>query len=392
MSEVETENINIEEELSKLKSGDLYSIVPLLYVYEEQTQEKSILISIAESIAANAKPIEWEKNKQEIALFAQVSFEIDDAIRVLGSTFARVDMLEFTNFYFSTMAKNVLGNPERTTKILLFITSHAVQNTPNYYERAIPAYYAAISIHAESPEYPKIAQSFEEFINFDPEATQVTLQNVMKDSFIAIKNTAKGQDNYATLSLVNQIRFWSRFAFKNENFGTALVQICEYFLTKDQTLVINPFRMHVIEILIEYKKYMTCVAPLTKIFEKSKQLKQNSKQDFDWDTLMISTKEIARNPQYQQMLYEKSQNMLLTCLIGLCHYVTFPEIVAPVTRAIRGMIDNPIYENNQGNLKKFLTKIQQNSDWMQKERKTLCNAQFNIGDVLTIEGKPPLAK
>ena len=129
--------------------------------------------------------------------------------------------------------------------------------------------------------------------------------------------------------------------------------------------------------------------------EKSFQEKNDGKKEFDWDLLMIADKEIARNKEYQEKLFETSFEMLVSCLTELSNDIAFPEIAAPVSRALLGMAQNAAFSEKAQRLSRLEAKIGQNAAWVTKQRRLAAEAEgFDITDRknMKLEGKSPMSR
>jgi hypothetical protein len=216
----------------------------------------------------------------------------------------------------------------------------------------------------------------------------------MKTAFLHLAQLLRSDGNvFVTFAFINLLRFWANFAFRTLNHTDAFIQICWHSLHVDHSLKMNPFRLQIISVLMEHDVYLPCVAPLVKILEKSLHEQKDSSAEFEWDTLLIAERDVARNQQYQARLFDTALDRLGNCLASLSRRVSFPEIVAPVTRVLAAMIDNPVFVEKVSQLKRLQVMIQKNANWVIKERERIANVEgFDITTVGDLEGVSPMDK
>ncbi|OHT15549.1 hypothetical protein TRFO_02894 [Tritrichomonas foetus] len=391
MSEGETQPITLEQAIKQLEEGDLNVIDVILAAHLEEKEDNKYLKLLATNLVNHIKPVEWNKYRSNLSLFAQASVEDYDTIKILGNLFERSDLLEFTKMFFEETCKIFTSYPERIINILLFISSRAVQNSNQFYSWAVPALFSAISTNLVIVNFVDLEPYFEKFIDFEPEATTAPLQSVLTTQFNHLldnleKRNINNSCNYANYSFLNLMKFLQPLAFRFENFKTAYLILATRSIREDQSLTINPFRVKILQILMDAEHYLECVAPLAKIFSKSLQEKKNNEGTFDWDQLIVADKSTARNEGYQELLFAKSFEMLKLCLQKLKNRITFPEIIAPVVRTIKNMIESPIYKQKEQVLRNYLKELDKNSKRVAAAReKTASNdPNFNILEHLEI--------
>lgn len=375
-----TENaLTIEQAIERIKAGELTTeVLDTILDAHIQRSDSEYLYTIGNSLVKFAKPLQWKKYESSLQIFAQASTEDNKSIQILSSIFEREDMLEFTKSYFMSVSKLFINQPDRIINILLYISSRAAQNSPQFYRFAVKALYSSIVTHLELVNFGDLSSPFSTFIDFQPEATTEPLQEIMTETFRKLhtsleKKNVDQTSNYANVTFLNLLIFFQPFAFRYDQYKSAFLILAIKSLHEDQSLKINPFRIKIIQMLINTDHYLECVAPLTKILSKSLQEKKSQEGDFDWDQLITAEKEIARNSRYQDILFEKSFDMLNFCLENLKDRICYPEIIAPVVRTIKTIIDSPIFKEKQSILNQFIKDIKKNSKKVELAREKLAS-------------------
>lgn len=388
------ENIlTIEQAVEKIEAGELTSEVIdiILDKHIEEPTDNKYLLLISNALVKFAKPVEWKSFESSLNLFAQATIENNQSIEILSPIFQRADMLEFTKSYFMSVSNFWLTkNPDRTVSILLYVSSRAAQNSPQFYTWAVRALFSIIATNLELVHFADLSSSFSQFIDFQPEATTEPLQQLMAERFKFMFQSLEDRNvdqttNYANEKFLNLLKFFQPFAFKYDQYKSAFIILAFRSIYEEPSLKINPFRLKVIQILMDTGHYLECVAQLTKILSKSLQEKKSESVVFDWEKLIIADKEIARSSNYQDMLFDKSFDMLKTCLEQLKKRIAYPEIVAPVIRTIKTTIESPIFQSKQSVLKKFINEIERNVKLVEQKRQAIATAEnFNITECLDI--------
>ena len=394
-SEEETVRLPLEQLVANLKGGDFSAIAPILEIYQEGGAGEDILGVIAQEIAEKMQPGKWQENESELGLFICAALPFKSVMKILGPVFARRELKDFSEKVVCTIAANFLSNPDVLTDDLLFVASRIVQHQNDYYSHVVRLLYSSLIANVETRDFVLAARNFEKIVDFEPEATENGLLASMKDAFDHLaKQIREGIDHIATLRFVNLLRFWSRFATRNPLWSDAFQQICLQAVNSDRSLRINPFRLKVVEVMKEAGYILPCIAPLAKILEKSLQERDDSKTEFDWDMLMVADKQIARSKEYQTRLFATSLDMLESCLCSLSNDIAFPEIAAPVSRALAAMEQNEAFAEKAQELSRLNTRINQNILWVAKQRRVAAEVEgFNIADVknMKLDGKPPMS-
>lgn len=382
--------LTIEEAVEKIKAGELTPIV-IDTILEEHIKgsDTKYLTLISESFVNFARPLELSNYKSSLNLFAQASVEDNASIQILAPIFARPDMLEFTKYYFSSVSSLILQQSDRIIDILLYISSRAAQNSPQFYPWAVRSLFSSIATNLELVNFGDLSTPFAKFIDFQPEATTEPLQQIMIERFKFMlmnleKKNIDQSSNYANFTFLNSLKFFQPFAFRYEQYKSAFLILAFKSLNEDQSLKLNPFRIKVIQMLIDAEFYLECVAPLAKILSKSLQEKKDEGTEFDWDQLIVADKEIARNSNYQETLFNKSFDMLNLCLENLKNRISYPEIVAPVVRTITNIVDTPNFKPKQSILNQFIKNVKKNSKRVENAREKLASETFNITEQLEI--------
>ena len=389
------ETFDLQTELSNLESGDFESMTPLIQqIIYSGSNEESLLIKIGDLIAKHSKPGQWIIQGQSIAMFVQAAFFNLKAIATLSPIFEQKSMMEFTQHIFTIVVKAMVDNPDTAVKILLFISSRAVQHTPSFYSYAVGVIVSTTSIQAESNLFIEMVPAFEKFIDFEPEATIEPLEQAMYDTIQWLaKQNRENYEMFANYKYLNTMRFWSKIIFRYDNYKNALINVAVNAIHVDQSLKLNPFRLKVIEILIDNGEYLPCVALLSKILGKSFQEKSDGEEDFDWDRLLIATKELARTQKYQENLFNTTLKLLDRCIVSMANKVCFPEIVAPVNRILNNMLENQLYKPKENILVKFAKKIERKSKLISNQREKEARVKgFDIRNKSTVEGRSPISK
>ena len=394
-SEEETVRLPLEQLVANLKGGDFSTITPILEIYQEGGAGEDILAVIATEIAEKMQPGKWQENESEFGLFICAALPFKNVMKILGPVFARRELKDFSEKVVCTISANFLSNPDVLTDDLLFVASRIVQHQNDYYSHVVRLLYSSLITNVETRDFVLAARNFEKIVDFEPEATENGLLASMKDAFdLLAKDIREGIDHIATLRFVNLLRFWSRFATRNPLWSDAFQQICLQAVNSDRSLRINPFRLKVVEVMKEAGYILPCIAPLAKILEKSLQEKDDSKAEFDWDMLMVADKQIARSKEYQTRLFATSLEMLESCLCSLSNDIAFPEIAAPVSRALAAMEQNEAFAEKAQELARLNTRINQNILWVAKQRRVAAEVEgFNIADIknMKLDGKPPMS-
>lgn len=389
------DRIDLRSELSRLESGDFEAVPQLIqHFIDSGSSDDPLLVEIGGLIAKNSKPGQWMIQGQSIAMFVQAAFFSTAAIATLAPIFEQKSMMEFTQHIFTTVVKAMVDNPETAVKILLFIASRAVQHTPEFYSYAVGVIVATTSMEAERSQFVEMAPAFAEFVDFEPDATIEPLEKAMCNTIQWLaKQNRENYEAFATYRYLNTMRFWSGIMFRFPNYKNALVNVAVNVINVDQSLKLNPFRLKVLEILIDNGEYLPCVAPLAKVLGKSFQEKNEGNEDFDWETMLVANKDSARTKKYQESLFSATLKLLDRCIVSLANKVCFPEIVAPVNRVLKNMLENQLYKPKENILVKFAKKIETNSKWVSKEReKEALVKGYDIRNKSTIEGRSPISK
>ena len=375
--------LSIEEMIKKINEGDLSMIDGILDVHLNQENDNKYLKIIANAFCKFIKPVEWSEYQSSIDLFAEAVTEDNESLKILSELFLRSDLLEFTKFFFSSISKIIINQPERIVNILLFIASRAAQNSPQFYAYAVPALFSSIAVHLDRVNFQDFLPAFTTFIDFEPNATTQPLQELMIEKFTFLYNKFEQRNVnqlsfYATDTFLNLMKFFQPFAFRYEKFKQAYLILAVKSINEDPSLTINPFRIKILEILINAEHYLQCVAPLTKILTKALQEKRHKGNDFDWDKLLIADKEIARLAAYQDLLFDKSMSLLKLCLSKLSNHIAYPEIVAPVVRACKLVVDDTIFQPKQKELRAFIKEIEKQSKLINEKREKLASSDPNF--------------
>lgn len=394
-SEEETARLPLDQLVARLKDGDFSSISQILEIYEEGGANDSILNDIASEIVSRIQPGKWQEHESDLGLFICAALPFKNVMKTLGPVFSRRDLKDFSEKVVCTISANFLSNPDVLADDLLFVASRVVQHQNDYYSHVVRLLYSSLIANVETRDFVFAARQFERVIDFEPEATEEGLLTSMRDAFLRLASQIReGIDHIANLEFVNCLRFWSRFAIRNPSWSDAFQQICLQAVNSDRSLRINPFRLKVIEVMKEAGYLLPCIAPLAKILEKSMQEKCDSEKEFDWDVLMVADKQIARSKEYQTRLFSSAFEMLEGCLCSLSNDIAFPEIAAPVSRALTAMAQNEAFAEKAQVLERLNKRINQNSLWIAKQRRIAAEAEgFNIADIknMKLGGKPPMS-
>lgn len=388
MSE-EAPNFDYNAAIEALKGGDMEDLDGIVDDLLEKDADS--FVEVSKIIASVITAANWEKYRQNLKLYITAIFENNKAIQEFAKILTKSEMFDFAKFFFDTIANFIDSKPEQTYKIALFISSHVAQTNSSFYKYAIEALYSNVIAKSESPEFESVIEAFNNFTNFEEDGTSEIMQELMNNVFRSIAaRLRESSDKFATLSFVNLLRFWASYAFKYENYTDAFVTILVHSLRCDSSLKLNPFRLHVIDILIKYGEYIAPISPLMKVLLKSISKKQNSEAEFDFDTLMISTKEIGRTEKYQESILAKAIKQLRQCLYGIRNSIAFPEIAAPVVRALTNMIEDENFAAKKEELESLLEEVKENTTFVEKYRmKAGLQADFKIDQNVTIEGEAP---
>lgn len=378
--------LTAEEAIKNIEKNGITNLEfdTILDAHLNQSDNNQHLLFLANSLVKYALPDEWGKYKSSLKIFAQASIEDNEAIRILSPLFERANMQEFTKFYFESVLAFLLKYPDRIISVLLFISSRAVQNSSSFYTYAVRTLFAHISLNLNLVYFSDLSKYFAEFIDFEPDATTVPLQELMAEQFKDLLTKLETvnidqSSNYADIIFLNLMKFFQPFAFRFPQFKHAFLILANRALNEDQSLKLNPFRIKIMQILIESGYHLECLGQLTKILSKSLQEKRSEGESVDWDQIIVADKEIARNANYQDLLFSKSYQMLKQCLDKLKNRIAYPEIVAPVVRALKTMTTSPIFKSRTKELKDLLNLIVQNSKRIEIAReKVAAKTDINI--------------
>jgi hypothetical protein len=81
------------------------------------------------------------------------------------------------------------------------------------------------------------------------------------------------------------------------------------------------------------------------------------------------------------------------CVTRLARRVAFPEMVAPVVRALAQIPENRAFQEQAADVKKLLAMIQKNAKWVEEQREALAvDEAFDVTTVGELCGAAPLQK
>lgn len=386
---------NIEELKHTLATGDLSVVDDIVSACAEEADLESVLEEIGHQIVKSIEPGKWREIPGELALFILAAIRYKSVVQILGPVFARRELGDFAGEVIDTVIANFTINPEYLVDVLLFITSRVAQYNPERYGFVVRSLWSNFVARTEEFDISTMAPYFLKIIDFEPEVTETALSDSMKDSFLHLARLIRDENKelMESLQFVRTLKFWSFIVNRDAAWSEAFLQVCLHALNADRSLRVNPFRLKIIDSMITAGHYLQCVAPLAKILEKSLQEKGDSGQEFDWDTLLVANKEIARNKQYQTQLFETTFDMLVHCLTELANDIIFPEIAVPVMRVLSTIAEESLFQDYAGQIRSVITKLKKNMDWITAKRRAMASVDgFDITDPKnrTIQGKAPM--
>jgi hypothetical protein len=392
MSDQGEANPSLAELLSALESGNFSSIVPIVSLFADSDGDSSILTSLASSLISILRPGATLPLSSGVDLFITASLAYRAVFTILGPLFFRPEHRDFSNLATNLIAANFLSDPDHLSQILLFVASRAAQSDPQFYAYALAAVYSAVSSKSSSPAFPLAAPAFARLVDFEPDATSAPLSSVMRSAFLHLARMIR-DGSFISFAFVHTLRFWSTLACRAQPTADAFVQIARRSLTHDKSLKANPFRLRVIRVLMDCGVWLPCLAPLARICAKAMHDRANSQAEFDWDIILVADKDVARSKEYQQRLFAVGFGDLSECVARLARRVAFPEMVAPVVRALAQIPENEAFEEQAADVKKLLARIQKNAKWVEEQREALAvDEAFDVTTVCELRGAAPLQK
>jgi len=382
---------NKDQELNKLRECDYNSISPLVQI--SMNGENELLNEMAKVISENLTPTNWIDFGDDFMIFFLASFEFNQVFNSFSSIFERIDMVDFSSFVFDVITKNIGSNVKRTKDLVLFIVSRAGLNNSEFFGWGIKSLYSKIVMHMNSPNFASISSIFYSLTDFNESLTAVAVQELMKESLLQLaKRIRDGESERVNILFLNSIKFWAHYAFQYQNFEIAFITLCIHSIRCDLSLKLNPYRLHILEVLIMNGQYIHCISPLIRILTKSFSSKTSEEIGFDFDTIIVADKSIARTKKYQTCLFEKSIHLIKACLNGLKNRIAFPEIVAPLLKALTVMLADSLFEDKKKDLNNLKLLIQNNTKWVQIEReKEVTKGSFRIAEVQSLNAQSSIS-
>jgi hypothetical protein len=309
----------------------------------------------------------------------------------LAPLFLRPDMHEFSHLAINLTSANFLSNPERLSRVLLFIASRVAQHDRTAYSYLIRTLASSLTVHAHSPSLLRGIAPFATVVDFEPAASAAALADAMRSALLHLARLLRGGPaQYCSFEFVHLLRLWAPLAFRAPRTADALTQIARRALTADRSLRLNPFRLRVVSVLHEHGADLPCVAPLARIVEKALHERADGDAPFDWEAVLVAERDVARSAAYQERLFDAASEGLALCMRALARRVAFPEIAAPVVRCLRAVADNPVAGERAAVAQRLLARIERTAAWVERQREAAAAADgFDVTETVEIAGEPP---
>jgi hypothetical protein len=380
-----------KENFEALKKGNFGVISDIIIAAKD---DDDILLRAAKIVSEKLDFKNWKENSDELMDIFLAGFENTQIFKAFEKVFEKPEMLDFSRNVVEKIASAQCFSqfPIRVVDLALYITSRVAQKSPQEYEFTVSILFSTLLAYIDKEEYPAMEEQFIRLCSFQPELTNFKLFSIMKDQMISMTNQLRdGIEVIGKVEFFNKCHLWAHFAFQNESFAQAYTQFIVHVMKIDKSLKLNPLRLKLSGLLVEHNEFLAPIAPLSKILSKSLSTKRDGVADFDFDELIMSTKEIGRTEEYQDELFSRTYAMLRTCLFGLKNRIAFPEIAAPVVRTLEIMKDDEAFKPKADEINTLMNDIKANSTWIEKEREQLVQKTpgFKITEVLVIEGKAP---
>lgn len=382
---------NDQENDEKNEKIDEVDFSDVKKVLSDKVDGKEIdIIKFAEKIAnkINTDTYNDELYDEFISDLIFYSFEEESLIKCFSDLFLDKKMYDFSKSVLETLSGQFADDPLLSSKLILYVTSRVAQYRSNIYDFVLDLLYSIILSNSGSEIFHMYIDGYKHIVEFQTEVTYVKIQWQMQESFGKIAGQVRsGSEIYGTLQFLNIIRFWSNFAYKFENFGACLTSIIVNTMRADSSLKLNPLRIHLCSILIENKEFIPAISPLTKVMSKTFSSKQNQDlTELDFDLLVSSEKDIARQKLYQEIMFDKSYTFLCTCLENIKTHIAFPEITAPVVKYIDLIEKDESFHTKQRDLSSLKNKIIQNSKFIDDIREALnIESGLNLKDMTSVD-------
>lgn len=386
---IEITETDLNQAFEDLKAGEFSAITVVVGASIEEKPE--LLEKAAEIISSSIDPTNWSKYEKEFEALVLAGFDNNKIFKQFDKIFARKDMAAFSQYIADLVARYLSVHSTRVIDLELYISSHAAQNSPAFYDYVIQALYAQLQIDMHTDKFSEIEAAFVRFVDFEPQVTLFKVNELMKQSFIEMTNVLRDEsgEKMGNSAFFNRIHLWSNFAFRSESFTQAYVTIIVHAL-RAKSLKLNPLRIKLIQILVNHNEFLAPLTSCAKVLLKSRSHKTGEAVEFEFDNLYLSTKEIGRTQKYQDEVYNRSFDLLKKCLFGLRNRIAFPEIAAPIVRSLEMMIADDTYKQNVKQLTKFKDAIKENATWIECAReKAVQKDGFNIIENTEIEGTAP---
>ena len=395
----ETQKNMSEQNFESLKNGDFSKVTDIIIESKDNTEP---LITAAKIIAEKINPTNWKENSEQIMDLFIAGFEENSIFKAFDTVFEKVDMLDFSRNVIDTISSAELFSsfPARVIDISLYVTSRVIQNSPkrNEYEYTLGVLNSTLLAFIDKKEFPAMEEEFVRFCKFQPALSNFKIFQTIKDQMINMSNqisisnqTRDGVEKIGRLDFYNKCHLWSNFVFENESFAQAFVQFVVHSMRADRSLKLNPLRLKLSKLLIDHGEFLAPISELAKLLTKSISMKREGDAEFDFDELIVSTKEIGRTEKYQEELFDRGMALLRQALFGLKNRLAFPEISAPVVKAFEMMLANEAFKHRNDEIQQFIQDIKENSTWIEKRREAMVEKTtgFNITQVLNIDGDAP---
>ena len=380
-----------EQNFEALKNGDFNQIKDIIIASKENDD---ILLSAAKIIADIINVSNWKDFSDEIMALFLAGFENNEIFKAFDSIFEKTEMLDFSrNVIDAISSAELFSNfPARSIDIALYVTSRVAQKSPLEYEYAIGVFFSTLLAFVDKKEFSSMEEEFVRFCNYETALSSFKVFQILREQMISMSTQLRdGLERIGRLEFYNKCHLWSNFVFENEGFAMSFVQFIVHSMRVDKSLKLNPLRLKLSKLLIDHGEFLAPISSLAKLLSKSLSNKREGDADFDFDDLIVSTKEIGRTEKYQEELFDRGMHLLRQCLFGLKNRIAFPEISAPVVKTFELMLANDAFKHREDEISEFIQDIKTNSQWIEKRREQMAEKTqgFNITEVLTIEGKAP---
>jgi hypothetical protein len=380
-----------KENFDALNAGN-FGIMPEIVINAKDSDD--ILLQAAKIVAEKIDYKNWKDNSEELMTLFLAGFENAQIFKTFEKTFEQPEMLDFSRSVVEAIssAEYFSQFPARVVDLVLYVSSRVAQKNPQEYEFILSILYSTLLAYVDKKEFPSMEVEFVRFCSFEPALTNFKLFTLMKDQMISMANQLRdGIEVIGKTEFYNKCHLWSNFAFQNESFAQAYTQFLVHVMSIDKSLKLNPLRLKLSGLLVDNNEFLAPIAPLSKILSKSLSSKREGTAEFDFDELIMSTKEIGRTEEYQNELFNRTYAMLRKCLFGLKNRIAFPEIAAPVVRTLEMMKSDEAYNSVLEKIDTLMNDIKTNSTWIEKQREQMAQKTygFKVTEVLVIEGNAP---